>query len=395
MPELSRRVQTFTDSVIRRMTRINDLTPGSINLSQGFPDFDPPKEILEALKAAAEHGPHQYSITFGAKNFRDALADMYTKKWNRPIDPDKEIVVTCGGTEAMMAAMMTVCNPGDKVAVFSPFYENYGADAILSGADPIYIPLVPPDFYYDRAILEQAFRDGAKALILCNPSNPCGKVFTMGEMEEIAELAKRYDAFVITDEVYEYIIYDGNRHISMAALPGMYERTITCSSLSKTYSMTGWRLGYLIGPERVIEAAKKVHDFLTVGAAAPLQEAAVTGLKFGPEYYEWLKDLYTEKRDYLCGRLEQMGLPHTTPQGSYFVLVNISGFLERPEFSGWTDLEFCEWMIKKYGVAAVPGSSFFKEPVNNYIRLHFSRGKETLKMAADRLEKMAKDYGFC
>lgn len=395
MPELSRRVQTFTDSVIRRMTRINDMTPGSINLSQGFPDFDPPKEILEALKVAAEHGPHQYSITFGAKNFRDALADMYTKKWNRPIDPDKEIVVTCGGTEAMMAAMMTVCNPGDKVAVFSPFYENYGADAILSGADPIYIPLVPPDFHYDRAVLEQAFRDGAKALILCNPSNPCGKVFTMGEMEEIAELAKRYDAFVITDEVYEYIIYDGNRHISMAALPGMYERTITCSSLSKTYSMTGWRLGYLIGPERVIEAAKKVHDFLTVGAAAPLQEAVVTGLKFGPEYYEWLKDLYTEKRDYLCGRLEQMGLPHTTPQGSYFVLVNISGFLERPEFSGWTDLEFCEWMIKKYGVAAVPGSSFFKEPVNNYIRLHFSRGKETLKMAADRLEKMAKDYGFC
>ena len=395
MPELSRRVQTFTDSVIRRMTRINDMTPGSINLSQGFPDFDPPKEILEALKAAAEHGPHQYSITFGAKNFRDALADMYTKKWNRPIDPDKEIVVTCGGTEAMMAAMMTVCNPGDKVAVFSPFYENYGADAILSGADPIYIPLVPPDFHYDRAVLEQAFRDGAKALILCNPSNPCGKVFTMGEMEEIAELAKQYDAFVITDEVYEYIIYDGNRHISMAALPGMYERTITCSSLSKTYSMTGWRLGYLIGPERVIEAAKKVHDFLTVGAAAPLQEAAVTGLKFGPEYYEWLKDLYTEKRDYLCGRLEQMGLPHTTPQGSYFVLVDISGFLERPEFSGWTDLEFCEWMIKKYGVAAVPGSSFFKEPVNNYIRLHFSRGKETLKMAADRLEKMAKDYGFC
>ena len=395
MPELSRRVQTFTDSVIRRMTRINDMTPGSINLSQGFPDFDPPKEILEALKAAAEHGPHQYSITFGAKNFRDALADMYTKKWNRPIDPDKEIVVTCGGTEAMMAAMMTVCNPGDKVAVFSPFYENYGADAILSGADPIYIPLVPPDFYYDRAVLEQAFRDGAKALILCNPSNPCGKVFTMGEMEEIAELAKRYDAFVITDEVYEYIIYDGNRHISMAALPGMYERTISCSSLSKTYSMTGWRLGYLIGPERVIEAAKKVHDFLTVGAAAPLQEAAVTGLKFGPEYYEWLKDLYTEKRDYLCGRLEQMGLPHTTPQGSYFVLVNIYGFLERPEFFGWTDLEFCEWMIKKYGVAAVPGSSFFKEPVNNYIRLHFSRGRETLKMAADRLEKMAKDYGFC
>ena len=320
---------------------------------------------------------------------------MYTKKFAREIDPEKEIVVTCGGTEAMMAAMMTVCNPGDKVAVFSPFYENYGADAILSGADPVYVPLVPPDFHYDSEALERAFQAGAKTLILCNPSNPCGKVFTMEEMEEIAELAKRYDAFVITDEVYEYIIYSENRHISMAALPGMYERTITCSSLSKTYSMTGWRLGYLIGPEHVIEAAKKVHDFLTVGAAAPLQEAAVTGLKFGPEYYQWLKDLYTEKRDYLCGRLEQMGLSHTTPQGSYFVLVDISGFLEKPEFTGWTDLEFCEWMIKNYGVAAVPGSSFFKEPVNNYIRLHFSRGKETLEAAADRLEKMAKDYGFC
>lgn len=395
MPELSRRVQTFTDSVIRRMTRINNMTPGSINLSQGFPNFDPPQEILDALKETAEHGPHQYSITFGAKNFRDALAEMYTKKFAREIDPEKEIVVTCGGTEAMMAAMMTVCNPGDKVAVFSPFYENYGADAILSGADPIYVPLVPPDFHYDSEALERAFQAGAKALILCNPSNPCGKVFTMEEMEEIAELAKRYDAFVITDEVYEYIIYGENRHISMAALPGMYERTITCSSLSKTYSMTGWRLGYLIGPEHVIEAAKKVHDFLTVGATAPLQEAAVTGLKFGPEYYQWLKDLYTEKRDYLCGRLEQMGLSHTTPQGSYFVLVDISGFLEKPEFTGWTDLEFCEWMIKNYGVAAVPGSSFFKEPVNNYIRLHFSRGKETLEAAADRLEKMAKDYGFC
>ena len=193
MPELSRRVQTFTDSVIRRMTRINNMTPGSINLSQGFPDFDPPQEILDALKEAAEHGPHQYSITFGAKNFRDALAEMYTKKFAREIDPEKEIVVTCGGTEAMMAAMMTVCNPGDKVAVFSPFYENYGADAILSGADPVYVPLVPPDFHYDSEALERAFQAGAKALILCNPSNPCGKVFTMEEMEEIAELAKKYD----------------------------------------------------------------------------------------------------------------------------------------------------------------------------------------------------------
>ena len=394
MPKLSDRVNTFTDSVIRRMTRISD-EYGAINLSQGFPDFDPPKAILDRLAEVAYEGPHQYSVTFGAENFREALAKKQGKAIGREIDPETEIVVTCGGTEAMMSAMMTICNPGDKVMVFSPFYENYGADAILSGAEPIYIPLVPPTYEFDINLVEEGFKAGAKAIIVCNPSNPCGKVFTREELTRIGELAVKYDGFVVMDEVYEHMVYAPNEHVCMASLPGMYEHTITCNSLSKTYSITGWRLGYLIGPERVIEAAKKVHDFLTVGAAAPLQEAAVTGLKFGPEYYEWLKDLYTEKRDYLCGRLEQMGLPHTTPQGSYFVLVNISGFLERPEFSGWTDLEFCEWMIKKYGVAAVPGSSFFKEPVNNYIRLHFSRGKETLKMAADRLEKMAKDYGFC
>lgn len=392
MPELSRRVQTFTDSVIRRMTRINDMTPGSINLSQGFPDFDPPGEILEALKETAFRGPHQYSVTFGAANFREALADMYTEKLGREVDPAKEIVVTCGGTEAMMAAMMTVCNPGDKVIVFSPFYENYGADAILSGAEPVFVPLVPPEFNYDRRVLEDAFKQGVKAIIVCNPSNPCGKVFTMDELTEIAELAVKYDAFVVTDEVYEYIVYEPYHHICMASLPGMYERTITCSSLSKTYSITGWRLGYLIGPENVIEGAKKVHDFLTVGAAAPLQEAAVTGLRFGKKYYEELKELYTKKRDYFCARLEAMGLPHTVPQGSYFVLADISGFLALPEFQGWTDMEFCEWMIKNYGVAAVPGSSFFREEVNHLIRLHFARGEETLKEAADRLERMTKEW---
>lgn len=395
MPELSRRVQTFTDSVIRRMTRINDMTPGSINLSQGFPDFDPPRELLDALKEAAEHGPHQYSITFGAENFRSALAEMYTEKLGRTVDPDAEIVVTCGGTEAMMAAMMTVCNPGDKVIVFSPFYENYGADAILSGAEPIFVPLVPPEFGYDSRVLEDAFRQGVKAIILCNPSNPCGKVFTREELFEIAKLAKKYDAFVVTDEVYEYIVYEPYRHICMASLPGMYERTITCSSLSKTYSITGWRLGYLVGPENVIEGAKKVHDFLTVGAAAPLQEAAVTGLRFGKEYYEGLKELYTKKRDYFCERLKKMGLSHTVPQGSYFVMADISDFLALPKFQGWTDMEFCEWMIRTFGVAAVPGSSFFREPVNHLIRLHFARSEETLKEAADRLEKMVNETLGC
>lgn len=388
MPKLSDRVGTFTDSVIRRMTRISDAKEGSINLSQGFPDFDPPKEITDALAKAAKEGPHQYSITFGAENFREALAGKHGNAIGRTIDPETEIVVTCGGTEAMMAAMMTICNPGDNVIVFSPFYENYGADAILSGANPIYVPLVPPEFNFDRQVLEEAFKQNAKAIIVCNPSNPCGKVFTREELEYIGSLAEKYDAFVVTDEVYEHIVFKPYEHVHMAGLPGMYERTITCNSLSKTYSITGWRLGYLIGPEEVIEGAKKVHDFLTVGAAAPLQEAATVGLNFGPEYYEELQQIYTEKRDYFIKGLDEIGLKHTTPQGSYFILIDISDFLALPQFDGWTDLEFCEWMINNYGVAAVPGSSFFKEPVNHLIRLHFAREKETLKEALARLGRM-------
>lgn len=387
MPQLSHRVSTFTDSVIRRMTRISD-EYDAINLSQGFPDFDPPKEITDALAKAATEGPHQYSITFGAENFREALARKHEKAIGRPVDPETEIVVTCGGTEAMMSAMMTVCNPGDKVIVFSPFYENYGADAILSGADPIYVPLVPPTFDFDREVLEDAFKQGVKAIIVCNPSNPCGKVFTEEELLFIGHLAEKYDAFVITDEVYEHIIYEPYKHVCMAGLPGMYERTITCNSLSKTYSITGWRLGYLIGPEEVIEGAKKVHDFLTVGAAAPLQEAATVGLNFGPEYYEELQKTYTEKKDYFLKGLDEIGMEHTTPQGSYFVLIDISKYLAKEQFKGYTDLEFCEWMIKNIGVAAVPGSSFFREEVNHLIRLHFAREKSTLDEALRRLAKL-------
>lgn len=390
MPKLSDRVGTFTDSVIRRMTRISDAKEGSINLSQGFPDFDPPKEITDALAKAAAEGPHQYSITYGADNIREALARKHGNAIGREIDPDKEIVVTCGGTEAMMAAMMTICNPGDNVIVFSPFYENYGADAILSGANPIYVPLIPPEFNFDREVLEDAFKQGVKAIIVCNPSNPCGKVFTREELTFIGSLAEKYDTFVVTDEVYEHIIFKPNVHVHMAGLPGMYERTITCNSLSKTYSITGWRLGYLIGPEEVIEGAKKVHDFLTVGAAAPLQEAATVGLNFGPEYYEQLQQIYTEKRDYFVAGLDKIGLKHTVPQGSYFILIDISDFLALPQFKGYTDLEFCEWMINQYGVAAVPGSSFFKEEVNHLIRLHFARQKDTLDEALRRLGEMMK-----
>ena len=304
------------------------------------------------------------------------------------IDPQTQIVVTCGGTEAMMSAMMTICNPGDKVLVFSPFYENYGADAILSGAEPVYIPLVPPEYTYDISLIEQGFRDGAKAIVICNPNNPCGKVFTREELTQIGALAVKYDAWVVTDEVYEYIVYEPAVHVHMASLPSMFDHTITCSSLSKTYSVTGWRLGYLIGPADVIDGARKVHDFLTVGAAAPLQEAAVAGLELPDSYYEDLKNLYTKKRDFFCRGLDEAGLKHNVPAGSYFVMVDISEFLELPRFRGMTDLEFCEWMIREIGVAAVPGSSFFREPVNHLIRLHFARSKETLAEALRRLSRM-------
>lgn len=387
MPQLSNRVQSFTDSVIRRMTRISN-EYGAINLSQGFPDFDPPKEILDALAKAAYEGPHQYSITFGAANFREALAQKQGRAIGREIDPDNEIVVTCGGTEAMMCAMMTICNPKDKVLVFSPFYENYGADAILSGAEPIYIPLVPPEYNFDISLIEEGFKQGAKAIIVCNPSNPCGKVFSREELMAIGELALRYDAYVVTDEVYEHMVYAPFKHTCMASLPGMYEHTITCNSLSKTYSITGWRLGYLIGPKEVIEGAKKVHDFLTVGAAAPLQEAAATGLNFPQSYYDNLLAIYTKKRDFFLAGLDRIGLKHNIPQGTYFVMVDIQEFLDLPQFKGFSDMEFCEWMIKNVGVAAVPGSSFFKEEVNHLIRLHFAREEKTLDEAVSRLAKL-------
>ena len=388
MKPLSARVGLFTDSVIRRMTRISD-EYGAINLSQGFPDFDPPRELMDALARVAYEGPHQYSVTYGAPNLRAALAEKYRRTTGVEADPETQVLVTCGGTEAMMSAMMALCDPGDRVLVFSPFYENYGADAILTGAEPIYIPLVPPDYRFDPALIEEGFRAGAKAIVICNPSNPCGKVFTRKELQLIGELAARYDAYVVTDEVYEHMVYAPAVHTAMAGLPGMAERTVTCNSLSKTFSITGWRLGYLIGPEEVVEAARKVHDFLTVGAPSPLQEAAVTGLGFGEEYYRDLNALYRKKRDYFLAGLDRLGLKHNVPQGTYFVMVEITDFLALPQFQGWSDLEFCEWMIREIGVAAVPGSSFFREPVNNLIRLHFAREQETIDEVFRRLEKMA------
>ncbi|NLM35804.1 MAG: aminotransferase class I/II-fold pyridoxal phosphate-dependent enzyme [Clostridiales bacterium] len=383
MQELSKRTATFTDSVIRRMTRISNLYK-AINLSQGFPDFEPPAPLTERLAEVAKEGPHQYALTWGAQNFREALARKQERFSGIKVDPDKEIVVTCGSTEAMMAAMMAVTNPGEKVVIFSPFYENYGADAILSGAQPIYIPLKPPSFEFDADELEAAFKGGVKALILCNPSNPSGKVFTEEELKIITDLAIKYDIYVITDEVYEHIVYDNHKHIYIASLPGMKERTIICSSLSKTYSITGWRLGYVIANENVIDRVKKVHDFLTVGAAAPLMEAATVGLNFGNEYYQDLKKHYTHKRDLFLNGLKNIGLPFTEPQGAYYVLVDIS------EFGYSNDLEFCERMAKEVGVAAVPGSSFFKENIKNFIRFHFAKKDETLFSALDRLSDIYK-----
>jgi aminotransferase len=382
MPATSHRVSLFSESVIRQMTRLAN-AHGAINLSQGFPDFDPPEELRRAAELSGRHGPHQYAVTWGAPNFRAALARKQSRLMGLDLDPDRNIVVTCGSTEAMMAAMMTACNPGDRVIVFSPFYENYVADTILSGAEPIYVALRPPHFRFDPAELRLAFASKPKAVVLCNPANPSGRVFERWELELIAQLAEEVDAFVITDEVYEHIVYPPHEHIYFASLPGMDRRTISCGSLSKTYSITGWRLGYVIAPPDVIAGVRKVHDFLTVGAAAPLQEAAVAGLELPDSYYGELRANYWGKRELFLGYLRQTGLRFCEPEGAYYVMVDIAD-------TGWTDdRAFCEWLVKDVGVAAVPGSSFFREPVATWIRFHFAKRDETLRAAGQRLEGLA------
>ena len=384
MQKLSDRTATFTDSLIRRMTRVS-MQYDAINLSQGFPDFNPPKAITDRLAEISGIGPHQYAVTWGAPNVRAALAAKQTRYMGIPIDPDTQVLVTCGSTEAMMCAMMTVCNPGDKVIIFSPFYENYGADTILTGAVPIYVQLEAPNFTFDPEKLEDAFRQHPKAIVVCNPSNPTGRVFTLEELTIIADLAKKYDAYVITDEVYEHIIYEPYHHTYMASLPGMFERTISCSSLSKTYSMTGWRLGYIIAPEEIIDTAKKVHDFLTVGASAPLMEAAVVGLNLGDDYYRDLLALYTDRRSLFLNGLDRLDIRHNTPEGAYYVMLDIS------EFKGYdTDVDFCVKLAEKVGVGAVPGSAFYDIPEHRYIRMHFAKSEETLNEALNRLERMKK-----
>ena len=378
MPTTAQRLSVFSESVIRGTTRLAN-QHGAINLSQGFPDFDPPEVLLEGLERATRGPFHQYAVTWGAPRFRTALAKKISRFSGLEVDPESELVVTCGSTEAMMVAMMTACNPGDKVIVFSPFYENYAADAILSGAEPIYVPLHPPHFNFDEEVLAAAFAQRPKAIVLCNPSNPSGKVFTREELMIILKYAQQYDSWVITDEPYEHIIYAPHQHVYFNALPGAFERTITCNSLSKTYSITGWRLGYVHAPASVIGQAKKVHDFLTVGAAAPLMEAAVGALELPDSYYAGLTELYSAKREIFLDILRGTGLPFTEPQGAYYVMVDITalGFA--------SDTLASEWLIKEIGVAGVPGSSFFREPVNHLIRFHFAKREETLRAAGDRL----------
>jgi aminotransferase len=381
MPRTSRRTAVFTESLIREMSRVAT-RHGAINLAQGFPDWDPPAALVQAGKDSMDAHRHQYAVTWGASELRNALAAKLTRFMGVPVDPERELVVTCGATEAMMVAMMTVCDPGDHVGLFSPFYENYGADAILTGATPVHVALRPPHYRFDPDELRRAFARGLKAFVLCNPSNPCGRAFTRDELGQIAALAEEFDVWVLTDEVYEHIVYPPHRHTYFTTLPGMAARTLMCSSLSKTFSITGWRLGYVHAAPEVIDQARKVHDFLTVGAAAPLQHAVVTALGYPAAYYEGLCAKYAASRDVLLGYLDRTGLNYTRPEGAYFVMLDISPF-------GYaSDVEFAHWMTREIGVAPVPGSSFFPPGENRYVRLNFAKRPATLHAAGERLLKL-------
>ncbi len=385
MKPLNQKTEQITDSVIRRMTRIS-MECGAINLSQGFPDFDPPQCILDRLCEVVKEGPHQYSPTWGAYNYRTAVAKKVSMFMGIDLDPDKNVLGTVGSTEAMMATFMAIMNPGDKVVIFSPYFENYAAQSLFNDVEPIFVPLNPPAFTFDADILEEAFKDPkTKAMLLCNPSNPSGRVFTKEELQTIADLAIKYDVIIVTDEVYEHIVFEPHKHTYIAALPGMWERTICCSSLSKTYSITGWRLGYIVANEELMNRCKKVHDFLTVCAPSPLQEAIVVGLEQPMSYYKELQDHYTHMKNIFTKGLKDIGFTFTEPEGSYFMMVDISEFA-----NGRTDVEFCEELARKVGVAAVPGSSFFKEDINHLARFHFAKKDETLYEALNRLADIRK-----
>jgi aminotransferase len=380
---LSEKASRFTESVIREMTRLAQKY-GAVNLAQGFPDFPAPAEIKQAAQEAIARDVNQYAITWGSKSLRNAISAKFERTQGVKTDPEREITVCCGSTEAMMSAMMAVINPGDEVVVFEPFYENYGPDAILSGAVPRFVKLHPPNWTFDRDELARAFTSRTKALILNTPNNPTGKVFSREEMEFIRDLVVRANAYVITDEIYEHILFDGAQHISMASLDGMHDRTITINGMSKTYAVTGWRVGWAIASPEVSSSIRKVHDFLTVGAAAPLQEAGALALGLPDSYYAKLAAMYLEKRDFICAMLEHAGFHCFIPKGAYYVMTDISGF-------GFSDeVTFAKYLVEKIGVAVVPGSSFFNHAADGakIVRFTFCKMEQTLRAAADRLAKL-------
>ena len=384
---VSKKASSFTESVIREMTR-EALKHGAVNLSQGFPDFSAPEDIKRKAMEAIANDINQYAITWGSKDFRDAITRKTKWYLDLDIDPETEVTVTCGSTEGMIAAMMATVDPGDEVIVFEPFYENYGPDAILSDATPRYVSLQAPDWTFDRDELRAAFNEKTKAVIVCNPNNPTGKVFTQDEMEYIAQLCQEFDALCFTDEIYEHILYprDGAdiRHISMAQIEGMRNRTVVVNSMSKTYSVTGWRVGYCIGPPEITSGVRKVHDFLTVGAAAPLQAAGAYALSLPAEYYDHLQTEYRARRDLLVPVLEQNGFSTFVPDGAYYIMTDISAFGFK------NDVEFTKYLIREIGVACVPGSSFYSVSQNGQqqVRFCFCKKDETLNRAAERLSKL-------
>jgi aspartate/methionine/tyrosine aminotransferase len=380
---ISHKAGQFTESVIREMTRLA-IQYGAVNLSQGFPDFPAPAEIKRAAQEAIAADINQYAITWGSKSLRNAIAEKFQRWQGTAIDPEREITVCCGSTEAMMSSMLAIINPGDEVVAFEPFYENYGPDAILSGATPRYVKLRAPDWSFDPAELAAAFGPATKAIILNTPNNPTGKVFERAELEAIRDLCVRWNAYAITDEIYEHMLYDGAEHISMATLDGMRDRTITINALSKTYSVTGWRVGWAIASPEVTSAIRKVHDFLTVGAAAPLQEAGALALKSPASYYETLAAEYLARRDRMLGILSGAGFHCFKPRGAYYIMTDISTF-------GFPDdVAFAKYLVKEIGVAAVPGSSFYQNPASGrtHLRFTFCKTEKTFQAAAERLAKL-------
>lgn len=379
----ARRTQTFTESVIREMTRVANQY-GAINLSQGFPDFPMPAAMKDAACDAIRNDINQYATTWGAKTLRDAIAGKYASRYGMTVDPDAEITVACGGTEAMASVFLALINPGDEVLIFEPFYENYGPDAILSEAKPVFVPLRVPDWTLDVAALQAAVSPRTRAIILNSPHNPTGHVFSRAELEAIAAVCIAHDLMVFTDDPYEYIVFSGE-HIPIATLPGMRERTVTTSSLSKTFSITGWRLGYAIASPERSGAIRKVHDFLTVGAPAPLQQAAAIGYAFPDAYYQKLSDDYRARREFLAGPLRDAGFTFTNPDGAYYFFADFSA-LSRDD-----DVTFAKWMTREIGVATVPGSSFYRPGApggKRFVRFAFCKKRETLEAAVERLGKL-------